>query len=438
MTINYDLLLEGMDNLLWGYAVLPAFLIVGLYLSFKSRFVQLRESPKILGAFFTSFTKHEGDGVHPLKGFFTCIGGCMGVSNVVAVCTAAQLGGPGALFWIWITAIMGMILKYSEVYLGVRYRVPDGKGGYRGGPMYFLQQAFKHSNMARFMAKLSCILLCIYGVEIYQFSVITENIAINFEVNKYLVAFLLLVLMVAISRKGVNHVGRFASLFIPLFVIFYLSMGVWIFYQNAAAIPGVISLVLKSAFTGHAAVGGFAGSSMLLAVSQGMRRSCYAGDVAVGYASVIHSEAGALSPEKQASFAIVEIFLDSFIISTTSLLLILITGNWNDQTETSLLVQNALSLYFPGMHIFMPLFLLLLGFTTIISYFCAGIKCAEFICPKIGRRAYYAYACLVCITFVFLQTSQALTAMSITAALLLMINLTAIFRLRHEIGFAIP
>ena len=357
----------------------------------------------------------------------------MGVSNVVAVCTAAQIGGPGALFWIWITAIVGMMLKYSEVYLGILYRVSDGRGGYRGGPMYFLQKAYKSA----WIPKLVCFLLCIYGVEIYQFRVITENLAANFEINKYVIALVLIILMVTISRRGVNSVGRVASAFIPLFILCYLSMAAWIFYQNLSEIPKIFGVILESAFTGHAAIGAFAGSSVLLTASQGVRRSCYAGDLAVGYASVIHSETGEPMPEKQASFAIMEVFLDSFIISTTSVLLVLITGVWHSPIEASLLVQNALALYFPGMHLFIPLFLFLLGFTTIIAYFCAGIKCAEFIFAKIGRRIYYIYGCLSCFAFVFLDTSQALTVMSITAALLLMINLCGIYRLRHRIRFAI-
>jgi AGCS family alanine or glycine:cation symporter len=324
-----------------------------------------------------------------------------------------------------------MILKYSEVYLGIRYRVPDGKGGYRGGPMYFLQKAYKQP----WIPKIACLLLCVYGVEIYQFSVVTENIATNLDINKYAVAILLIAMMIAISRKGVENVGRVASIFIPVFVVCYLGMGLWVLLQNATVIPSVLKVVIESAFTGHAAVGAFAGSSILLTASQGMRRSCYAGDVAIGYASVIHSQTGESSPEKQASLAIMEIFIDSFVICTTSIMLVLITGVWNAPIEASMLVQNALAVHFPGMHIFMPLFLLLLGFTTIISYFSAGIKCAEFMSPKIGRKAYYVYACCSSLVFVCMHTSQALTLMSITAALLLILNLYGIYRLRHEIGY---
>lgn len=427
--------LEPLDNTLWAYAALPVLLTMGAYLSFKSRFVQIRCFPLIAKSFFRTLTaKHDGTGIHPLKAFFTCIGGSMGIGNVVAVCTAAQIGGPGALFWIWVTALIGMIVKYSEVYLGLKYRVSDGKGGYKGGPMYFLQKAYKGS----WAPKIACLLLCIYGVEIYQFSVITDNISANLDVSKYLIALILLSLMIAVSRKGVNNVGRFTSVFIPLFIVCYLAMSAWVFIQNFSLIPSMLSLVMQSAFTGHAAVGAFAGSSLMIAASQGIRRTCYAGDVASGYASVIHSQTGEINPEKQASLAIMEIFLDSFIICTTSVMLVLITGVWNSPVEASMLVQNALSNYFPAMHIFMPLFLLVLGFTAIISYFCAGIKCAEFLSAKIGRRTYYIYACCASLMFVCLETSQALTVMSINAALLLLINLYGIYKLRNEIGFVIP
>lgn len=425
-------LLENIDNFLWGYAVLPILLLLGSYLTFRSRFIQIRRFPHIFRTFFHSLTsKHDGSGVHPLKAFFTCIGGCMGIGNVVAVCTATQIGGPGALFWIWVTAIVGMILKYSEVYLGMRHRVLDESGVYRGGPMYFLQKVFRQG----WIPKVVCLLLCIYGVEIYQFSVVTENISVNFDLNKYIVALVLIALIIVISRKGVNQVGRIASVCIPCFIICYLGMGAWVFFQNLSVIPSVLHTVMQSAFTGHAALGAFAGSTILMAASQGMRRSCYAGDLAVGYASVIHSETGEVCPDRQASLAILEVFLDSFVICTTSVMLVLVTEVWNSPAEASLLVQNALAKYFPGMHVFMPLFLLLMGFTTIISYFCAGIKCAEFICAKSGRRIYYVYAFCSLLGFVWLPTSQALTIMSITAALLLMFNLYGIFRLRHEIGF---
>lgn len=431
---TFVLFIKTFDNLLWSYSVLPILIIIGIYLTYKSNFMQIRCLPRIFKNFISTLTtRHEGDGVHPLKAFFTCIGGCMGIGNVVAVCTAAQIGGPGALFWIWVTAFFGMIIKYSEVYLGMTHRVPNGKGGFQGGPMYYLHKVFKKA----FMPKLVAFLLCLYGIEVYQFSIVTENLAANLAVNKYIIAFVLVTVIISISRKGVNNVGRIASVFIPIFIIFYLAMGAWVLYQNLSLLPNVFMTVITSAFTGQAATGGFLGSTLLIAASQGMRRSCYSSDLGIGYASVIHSETGETSAEKQASLTIVEICLDSFIISTTSLSLILVTGVWNSPIEASMLVQSALSIYFPGMQVFMPMFLLLLGFTTVISYFTAGIKCAEFISPWIGRKVYYVYAAISCPMFVFLKSEQALTIMSINAAILLLINVYGIFKLRNEISYQI-
>ena len=428
-------ILENIENILWGYIVLPILLTIGLYFSYKSRFLQFRRFPQIFKSFIFTLTAKENDsGIHPLKAFFTCIGGPMGVGNVVAVCTAVQIGGPGALLWIWITAFIGMILKYSEVYLGMRYRVPDGYGGYRGGPMYFLQGAFKNL----WIPKVVCFLLCLSNVEIYQFSVVTESIATNLNLNKYIIALSLMSLMIFVSRKGVNNVGRIASIFIPICIISYLIMGSFVILKHIAEIPSILMTVIHSAFNGHSAVGGFVGSTILITASQGMRRCCYSGDLGIGYASVIHSETRETVANKQASLTIIEIFLDSFVICTLSILLILITGVWNTQIDASMLVQAALAQYYPGMHIFMPAFLLILGFTTIISYFCAGIKCAEFMAQRIGRKTYYVYAFVSCLLFVWLQSDQALTVMSINAAILLLINISGIYKLRHQIDFQLP
>lgn len=433
MQFNAFDLLIALDNYLWGYAVLPSLLILGTYLTLRSRFVQVRQFPEAAKIFIGFFKRSQGEqqGVPPLKAFYACIGGCMGIGNVVAICTAAQIGGPGALFWVWITALAGMILKYSEVYLGLRFRVSDGQGGFRGGPMYFLQRVFK----SQWIPKAVCLLLCIYGVEIYQFSVMTNNLSANLQIDKYMVAVILILLMIVVSRRGVHNVGRVAAVFIPIFLVTYLSMAAWVLIKNIEILPSIFQTIFQSAFSGHAAVGAFAGSSILLTASQGMRRSCYAGDVAIGYASVIHSETSEPRPERQASLAIMEIFLDSFVICTTSVLLVLITDIWQEPMEASLLVQNALSEYFPGMALFMPLLLLVLGFTTLIAYFCAGIKCAEFLSPRFGRKFYYAYAILILLFFVREESTQALTVMSITAAFLLMINLYGIYRLRNEIAF---
>lgn len=427
--------LEGLENFLWTFLGVPLVVFLGLYLSIKSNFIQIRHLPFVFKTFFgfLKFRGKESTGVHPLKAFFAAVGGCVGIGNIVAICTAIQFGGPGALFWIWMTALAGMILKYSEVYLGIRYRISNGDNGYNGGPMYFLQRAFK----GQWIAYTVCILLCIYGVEVYQFSVISNSITTNWGWNPYLVIGLLLLLVIFAGSGGVRRVGSISSASLPIFVLVYVSMGLWVLAHNLSALPAVFKLIFTSAFTGHAAVGGFVGATLMSAISHGIRRGCYTGDIGVGYASVIHSETSVQVPEKQASLAIFDIFLDTFIVCTTSIMLILTTGIWQEPLEAGMLVQSVLGEYFPYMHFFMPLFLFMLGYNTINAYFCVGLKCAEYLSPRFGRSTYYLYAVGALILFSFMGTNQAQTVMALAGVCLLIINSCGIFLLRHEISFNI-
>lgn len=426
--------LDVLENLMWTYLGVPLVILLGLYLSLKSNFFQIRHLPTVFKTFlgFLRFRSSDEDrGVHPLKAFFAAVGGCVGIGNIVGICTAVQLGGPGALFWIWMTALAGMILKYSEVYLGLRYRVPNGKGGYNGGPMYFLPRVFKQN----WIPVLVCLLLCVYGVEVYQFSVITTSITTNWGVNSYIVIALLLMLVIFAGSGGVRRVGSISSKSLPIFVFIYVGMGAWVLLNNFTVLPSVLKEIFVSAFTGHAAVGGFAGAGIMATMSYGIRRGCYTGDIGVGYASVIHSESSAQVPEKQAALAIFDIFLDTFVVCTTSLFLVLSTGIWREPIEAGMLVQTALGQYFPYMHFFMPLFLFMLGYNTINAYFCVGLKCAEHLAPRWGRTIYYIYAVLALLIFSFMGTAQAQTAMAIAGVSLLIVNGLGIFMLRHEISF---
>jgi AGCS family alanine or glycine:cation symporter len=425
-------ILTGFEDFWWGYVGVPVVLALGLYLSFLSGFVQFRKFPTVLKTFARFMTTDEKDshGVSPIRAFFACVGGCVGVGNIVGICTAVQIGGPGALFWIWVTACAGTIVKYSEVYLGVKYRVENKEGRFTGGPMYFLQQTFRTPWIPAVVA----LLLCFYGVEVFQFSIVTNTIADNWGFNKIAVIAVFLGMILFASVGGVNRVGAISSAIIPFFVITYVSMGAWVLLHHLSELPYIFNQVFVAAFTGNAALGGFTGS-LIATVSQGVRRGCYTGDVGVGYASVIHSETSSHSPQRQASLVIFEIFADTFFVCTTSIMLILTTGVWNQPIPTAQLVQTALSEYFPYMHIFMPFFLALIGYATINAYMCVGAKSAEFLAPKWGRRIFFSYAAIVLPLFAFIDVALAQTAMAISGGLLLVINSVGIFRLRKELSF---
>jgi AGCS family alanine or glycine:cation symporter len=427
--------LEIFDDYLWGYLGFPSIIIIGILLSIQSRFVQIRKFPHILMTFigFLLYRNKDSRGIHPLKAFFACVGGCVGLGNVVGICTAVQIGGPGSLFWIWITAILGMIVKYSEVYLGIKYRQKNNEGGYDGGPMYYLQRVFKSSAVPSFV----CLLLCIYGVEVYQFRIISSSLTENLGISEYIVVIALSIFIFISCLGGIKRVGTISSLMIPVFVVLYVGMGFFVLAKNVDLLPGIIKLVFTSAFTGHSAAGGFVGSTILLTISQGIRRGCYTGDIGIGYASVIHSESSVQNAKTQASLVIFDIFLDTIIVCTTSLLIVLVTDIWRQPIDPGFMVQTALSQYFPFMNVFMPFFVFLVGTSTINAYFCVGLKCAEFLMPKIGRKVYYLYALTSLFIFSMMDATSAQIFMSSVGGTLLVINLYGIFQLRHEIEYNI-
>lgn len=424
-------ILNTIDDALWSYAGFTLVALLGLYFSIRFRFAQATQFPKISKLFFDLMGKSDShaDGVHPLKAFFTSIGGCIGIGNLVAVCTAVQIGGPGAVFWMWIAAFLGTTLKYGEVFLGVKYRVHRADGTYAGGPMFFLGHVFK----SPVIPTLAAVFLCIYGTEVYMFNVVTQSIVANWNANHFVVIVILLVAILYAAVGGVDRVGEICSVIIPIFVVLFLGMGGYVLMQHLDDLIPTVTNIFTSAFTGHAAMGGFAGSGMILAISQGMARGCYTGDIGVGFASVIHAQTKLADPKKQAALVILGIFLDTFVICTLSTLLILVTGLWSSGLDASLLIQTVLAEHFPAMNIFMPIFLIILGYSSMISFFTVGIECSRYLSPNNGKKAYFAYASLAFVIFSFLPTAHALTIMSLSGGFLLILNAYGIWKLRHEI-----
>lgn len=427
------------DTILWGYLGIGLILTSGLYLSFKARFAQFFKFHKVIRHFIhcaQGSKNHElhDEGISPIRVFFASIGGCIGIGNITGIVLGVQIGGPGALVWVLTIAILGSIIKYSEIYLGVKYRRRGKKSGFDGGPMYFLQKAFP---TAKWVAGLMAVFLCIYGIEIYMFSVIKSSFVANFNLNEWVVILGFLALILVTVAGGVQRVGAISSYLIPFFVIIYLAMTLYILAVNVDQIPSLIKLVLKSAFHGHAPLGGFAGSTALIALSKGFSSAAYSGDVGIGYASIINSETRFMDPKHQAIFAIFAIFLDTYVVCTCTILLVLMTGVWAQPIDSTLMVQEALGQYFPYMNYFMPVFLFILAFSTIATYMMAGIKCAAFLAPKVGVKIYICYGIFAFLFFSFHETKYAFLVMNIAGGFLMLINIAGILKLRNEIDYKI-
>lgn len=425
------------DNFLWTYVGITLIIVSGVHLSIKSGFAQIFGLVRCFKNFFACFRRsmpHASRGASPIFVFFASLGGCIGIGNVVSIAVAVQLGGPGALVWVWLAAFLGMIIKYAEVYLGIRFRLENDVGSYDGGPMFFLRYAFPK---LQFLATLMAALMCVYGTEIYLFSVIKNSFEINFNAPPLPTVLVLIALILITVLGGVRRVGLVNAWLVPIFMSLFLLMVAYILVINISHIPSMFIEVFKAAFTGHAALGGFAGATILMTISRGISSACYSGDVGIGYASIIHAETNVNQPEKQASLAIVGIFLDTIVVCTAVMLLVMISGVWQDPTiPGSMLVQRALSIYFPHMNIFMPLFIFMLGFSTITAYMVAGIKAAKYIAPKNGKAIFVTLATCAFFFFSFYDPSFAMAVMYSSGGLLMVINIPAILVLQRYIKYS--
>jgi AGCS family alanine or glycine:cation symporter len=297
--------------------------------------------------------------------------------------------------------------------------------------MYFLPIAYK----SRWIAPVICVLLGIYGVEIFMFNVMTDSIAVNWNINIYWVIATLLAAILIVAIGGINRVGEVCSTLIPLFILIYVVMCFWVLIQKYEEIPAALGSIFEGAFTRQAAQGGFAGSSVMLAMSMGLSRGAYSGDLGIGYNAIIYAESQSTQIRRISSLPIIGVFIDTFVICTLSILVVLVTGYWKSGIDVSLMVQEALGLYFPYTYYFMPFFLFLLGYTTILAYFVVGVKCAKFLSPKWGPPLYYLYASITFPLFALVEPTQAFLIMSLAGACLLILNLFGMFLLRKEIIF---
>lgn len=427
--------LHIINEFFWSYIGFTLVILLGIYFSIKTRFYQFRTLGKLkqtIQELHTESKTSSEPGVHPIRLYFASVGGMVGLGNVVGVITALIVGGPGALFWLWVASFSGMLIKYSEIYLGIHFRTKNAQGGYDGGPMYYLRHAFKSSLIPIVVA----VLLCIYGVEVYQFVIITDTLSTTFALPKIGVILTLVSLTLYTAIGGVNRLASVCTVLMPAFMICYMLMCFWVIGCHLEMIPGVIVTVFKSAFTGHAALGGFAGSTFLLAAQNGIARAVYSGDIGIGYDATIQSETRSQSPEKQARLAIFSLLTDS-VICTLSILVVLVTGLWH-QAPTLLAseyVATALGLHFPYMTIFMAIFFFLAGFTTILAFFTVGMKCAKFLSHKWGERLYLIYGTGSFIFFSFFDQSKVYLIMGVSGGLLMLINIIGILKLRDKIDF---
>ncbi|CAO5675496.1 MAG: hypothetical protein HEEMFOPI_00244 [Holosporales bacterium] len=410
--------------------------IPGLALTVKNRFFQFKVLSRLKRCIrdLKECNEAESHGVHPLKLYFASIGGMIGLGNVVSVVTAVTIGGPGALFWLWVAAFLGMIIKYSEVYLGLKFRQKNNTGSYDGGPMYFLKEAFGNNIVPKIVA----FLLCFYAVEIYQFTVVVDTLQASFGISRYLAIGALLLIVMWAAIGGVKRLSNICAVMMPPFVISYVFMCLWVILSHVNEIPEMLISVLYGAFNGSAATGGFLGSTFIIATQQGIARGIYAGDIGIGFDSILQSASKTKHPERQARMGIFSL-LTGVIVCTMTLLTVLLSGLWKVNGTNMLASEympKILGQYFPFINVYMLCLFFLAAFTTLLAYYAVGRRTARFLSPNYGIKIYTLYAILAFSFFSHFDQTVPMSLMAICSVFLVTFNIAGILKLRRHIKFA--
>lgn len=318
---------SAISNWLWGIPLLVLLGGGGLLLTVYLGFFQFKYFPFIMGQTFGKiFAKPEGEGtVSPFQAATTALASTVGASNIVGVPVAIAFGGPGAIFWMWVFALLGSASKFSEILLGIKYREKNEEGEFVGGPMYYLSKGLKSKFLGMFFA-------FFLMIEIVP-SIATQSVSFiqtagTIGIPKMVAAAIITIVVLVVVYGGIQRISKVTEKMVPFMAIFYLLGAFVIIAVNITAVPGVIGLIFKSAFTPLAAAGGFAGSTIAGALRWGSARGTYSNEAGMGTAPMAHCAAVTDHPVRQAFWGIFEIIVDTLFICTTTALVVLCTGLW--------------------------------------------------------------------------------------------------------------
>ncbi|KAJ50302.1 AGCS family alanine or glycine:cation symporter [Clostridium tetanomorphum] len=323
-------IIKEITDFLWGWPLIILIFSVSLIFSFELKFLQFRKIGFIMkNTFGKMFEKnHSGEGtVTPFQAVSTALAATVGVGNIAGVGVAIAAGGPGAIFWMWIVAFIAMIAKYAEITLAVRYREKNPENGeYHGGPMYYIKNGLGKNFMWLSILWSIIFTFMMFIGGFVQANSMAEVLYESFSVNRTMVGVILAIFTGIVIVGGIKTIGKFAEKIIPFMAIIYIIASLTIIFLNGSRVGAAFSSIFHDAFTGSAAVGGFAGSTILLAVRNGFARGVYSNESGMGTAPVAHSSATTSYAAKQGLWGLFEVFVDTILICTMTALVILTSG----------------------------------------------------------------------------------------------------------------
>ncbi|MEE9351832.1 MAG: sodium:alanine symporter family protein [Thiotrichaceae bacterium] len=375
-------LLSSISGFVWGPVMLAFLMGVGVYLTIILKAIPWR---KLMDAIYTLFesrkaTKEKGD-ITGFQALMTALSATVGTGNIAGVATAIALGGPGAVFWMWVMALFGMATKYSEAVLAVHYRETDDKGDYIGGPMYYIRNGMgKKWGWLAFMFALFG-MLASFGIgNTIQSNSVALAVAEHFSVPNWVTGLVMAVLAGIVILGGVRRIGKVAEKLVPVMAILYILGSMVVIGSNLGGVPAAFMTIINDAFTGTAAAGGFAGASVWMAIRFGVARGVFSNEAGLGSAPIAHAAAKTNSPVKQGTIAMLGTFIDTILICTMTALVIVLTGAWTGGETSSALSTLAYNTGLPGFGSYVvTLGLIVFAFTTILGWSYYGERCAEYI-----------------------------------------------------------
>lgn len=415
---NIVKLIEQANKIVWGIPTLLLILGVGIYLTVRSGFFQLTYFPKAFSSFISKLKKSKSTecGVSPYQALCTALAATVGTGNIVGVAGAISLGGPGAIFWMWVCAFLGMILKCAEAVLAVRYRQQDSNGQYYGGPMYMIEKGM--SPRWHFLAAVYAFfgVVAAFGVgNAIQINAIIGGVhsAADFlnvvfgRTADIILGCILAVVVAVMLSGGAKRIGKIAEMLVPYASLLYLLLGLGVIIVKIQAVPAAFTSILTGAFSPEAVTGGVIGS-LFIVCRIGASRGVFTNEAGMGTASMAHASAAVAHPCEQGLMGIMEVFLDTIVICTVTALVILCSGYpipYGVDVGAKLTTMAFSEIYGGWVSILISLCLVCFAFGTVLGWGYYGICCARYLFSDRCIKWFVVLQVIVVILGAVLKTS---------------------------------
>ncbi len=396
MLEKIDVINTAVNNFIWGVPAMICIIGVGLYLSIRTGFLQIRKFPYAMKVTFgRMFRKKEAsDGaLTPFQAVCTALAATVGTGNVAGVAGAIAIGGPGAIFWMWVSALLGMCTKFAEVTLAVHFRETNEKGDLVGGPMYYIKNGLgkKWIWLAYLFSAFG--VLTVFGTgnatqvntittaidtALYSFNILSEENTATFNL---ILGIVLAALIALILLGGIKRIGQVTERLVPFMAVLYVVLALGVVVLNIDRLPAVFGMIFEGAFNPSSVTGGVVGS-MFLSMKKGVSRGIFSNEAGLGTGSIAHACADTSKPVKQGFFGIFEVFVDTIIICTLTALVILCSGTpvgYGEAAGAELTISGFTSTYGSWVSIFTAVALCCFAFSTIIGWGLYGTRCIEFL-----------------------------------------------------------